>query len=62
MRSIRSNKEMVAALLTDFEAPEHGFADDDEIPQLSSSYKTSYDARYDKRFDNRFETSNEIKR
>ncbi|XP_023245440.1 neurotrophin 1 [Copidosoma floridanum] len=62
MRSIRNNKEMVAALLADFKVQDSGFADEEDFPQ-SSSYKTSYDNRYDKRYEkNRFETSNEINR
>lgn len=60
MRSIRNNKDMVAALLTDFDNRDGGLSEDDDIPQ--SSYKTSYDNRYNKRYENRFETSNEIKR
>ncbi|XP_001607462.2 neurotrophin 1 [Nasonia vitripennis] len=60
MRSIRNNKDMVAALLTDFDNRDGGLSEDDDIP--TSSYKTSYDNRYDKRYENRFETSNEIKR
>ncbi|XP_058795732.1 neurotrophin 1 isoform X2 [Phymastichus coffea] len=61
MRSIRKNKEMVAALLTDIKVQDvNGVYEEDDVPQ--PSYKTSYDNRYDKRYESRFETSNEIKR
>ncbi|KAK2580799.1 hypothetical protein KPH14_011533 [Odynerus spinipes] len=49
-RSLRSNKEMVAALLTDYKVQEGRFED-----------QSSFDSRYESPYENRYE-SNEIKR
>nr|XP_033335470.1 neurotrophin 1-like [Megalopta genalis] len=55
IRSLRSNKEMVAALLTDYKAQD--FDDSGESISAPSSYENRYDGRYEHRFE-----SNEIRR
>ncbi|XP_011341677.1 uncharacterized protein LOC105281847 isoform X2 [Ooceraea biroi] len=54
-RSLRSNKEMVAALLTDYKAQDYGSTED------KSPIALSLETKYENRYENRYE-SNEIKR
>ncbi|XP_078050798.1 neurotrophin 1 [Augochlora pura] len=54
-RSLRSNKDMVAALLTDYKAQD--FDDSGESISAPSSYENKYDGRYEHRYE-----SNEIRR
>ncbi|XP_076643607.1 neurotrophin 1 [Halictus rubicundus] len=54
-RSLRGNKEMVAALLTDYKSQD--FDDSGESLPVSFSYENKYDGRYENRYE-----SNEIRR
>ncbi|XP_020281454.1 uncharacterized protein LOC109853597 isoform X2 [Pseudomyrmex gracilis] len=56
MRSLRSNKEMVAALLTDYKAQEDAGSAEEKLP-----VPLPLETKYENRYENRYE-SNEIKR
>ncbi|KAL6429264.1 hypothetical protein ACFW04_008166 [Cataglyphis niger] len=61
MRSLRSNKEMVAALLTDYKAQEYG-SGEEKLPSplsLENKYENRYESNEIKRSDNPFDNVEE---
>ncbi|XP_015434604.1 PREDICTED: LOW QUALITY PROTEIN: uncharacterized protein LOC107190326 [Dufourea novaeangliae] len=59
IRSLRGNKEMVAALLTDYKSQD--FDDSGDSVPVSIPLGVNYENKYDGRYENRFD-SNEIRR
>ena len=57
MRSIRSNKEMVTALLADYKMEEIGNSED----EVSNQFLTNYEESHENKYENRFKI-NELKR